>query len=425
MAQDERCEFCAADIGERHGHVADITDHRLLCVCRPCYLLFAPHGAGGGRYRGVGEEVRRVGDLVLDDARWDSLRVPVDLVFFFRQTGAGHLLAFYPGPDGATESELDLASWDDISGANPVLDNLERDVEAVLLRRHEDELLLLPRADRPLLRAGRRGAQQVDRAGRRARGVARDRCVLRRARRPRDRRGPGRRESSRRDERGVNGATGTDGADRLAPVDVDFTCEEVVADRYAAGPTVVFKMRATETSGAHVHALALRCQARVEPVRRSYSDSEAAQVVDLFGERSRWGQTMQTMQLAFMTQVLPGFTGSTTFELVMPCSYDIEVAAHKYLAGLEDGLVPLVLLFSGTVFTGSPGTISVVPVPWHKEASVRMPVHGVARGDGRALPGAGLAAPRARLLRPPRRLPRKSWADGVGRSNRRVARGGG
>ena len=172
----------------------------------------------------------------------------------------------------------------------------------------------------------------------------------------------------------MNGAAGADGADRLAPVDVDFTCEDVVADRYAAGPTVVFKMRATETSGAHVHALALRCQARVEPVRRSYSDSEAAQVVDLFGERSRWGQTMQTMQLAFMTQVLPGFTGSTTFELVMPCSYDIEVAAHKYLAGLEDGLVPLVLLFSGTVFTGSPGTISVVPVPWHKEVSVRMPV---------------------------------------------------
>ena len=172
----------------------------------------------------------------------------------------------------------------------------------------------------------------------------------------------------------MNDAAGADGIDRLAPVDVDFTCEDVVADRYAAGPTVMFKMRCTESSGAHVHALALRCQVRVEPVRRPYSDNEAAQVVDLFGERSRWGQTMQAMQLAFITQVLPGFTGSTTFDLVMPCSYDIEVAAHKYLAGLEEGLVPLVLLFSGTVFTGKPGTISVVPVPWHKEASVRMPV---------------------------------------------------
>ena len=146
---------CAADLDERHGHVADVVDHRLLCVCRPCYLLFSPQGAGGGRYRGVGEDVRRVGDLLLDDARWDSLRVPVDLVFFFRQTlrdvdssghdpgssgraAADHLLAFYPGPGGATESELDLATWDDISRANPVLDELEHDVEAVLMRRHDD-----------------------------------------------------------------------------------------------------------------------------------------------------------------------------------------------------------------------------------------------------------------------------------------------
>ena len=172
----------------------------------------------------------------------------------------------------------------------------------------------------------------------------------------------------------MNAAAGADGVDRVMPVDVDFTCEEVVADRYAAGPTVVFRMRCTETSGVRVHAVALRCQVRVEPVRRGYSDEEAAQVVDLFGDRSRWGQTMQAMQMAFMSQVLPGFTGSTTFDLVMPCSYDVEVAAHKYLAGLADGYVPLLLLFSGIVFTGAPGTISVQPVPWHKEALVRMPV---------------------------------------------------
>ncbi len=166
---------------------------------------------------------------------------------------------------------------------------------------------------------------------------------------------------------------GTDVPDRT-PVEVEFACEDVVVDRYAAGPTVVLKMRCTESSGARVHALALRCQVRVEPVRRSYSDAEAAQVVDLFGDRSRWGQTMQALQLGYLTQVLPGFTGTATFDLAMPCSYDVDVAAHKYLAGLEDGAVPLLLLFSGTVFTGSPGTIAVAPVPWHKEASVRMPV---------------------------------------------------
>ena len=135
---EERCEFCAVDIGERHGHVADLQDHRLLCVCRPCYLLFGPRGSGGGRYRGVGEEVRRVDDLAVTAAQWDALKIPVDLVFFFRQQGADGLLTFYPGPGGATESLLDLAAWGDLAAANPVLDAIEKDVEAVLLRRHDE-----------------------------------------------------------------------------------------------------------------------------------------------------------------------------------------------------------------------------------------------------------------------------------------------
>ena len=101
-------------------------------------------------------------------------------------------------------------------------------------------------------------------------------------------------------------------------VDVDFTCEDTVADRYAAGPTVVLKMRAHESSGTHVHALALRCQVRIEPIRRLYSDAEAAKVVDLFGDRPRWGSTMQPLQLAFLSQVLPGFAGSCAFRAWRP-----------------------------------------------------------------------------------------------------------
>jgi hypothetical protein len=157
-------------------------------------------------------------------------------------------------------------------------------------------------------------------------------------------------------------------------IDLDFTCVDIVADRYAAAPTVVLKMQATERGGQRVHAVALRCQVRVEPVRRSYGAGEAAKVVDLFGDRDRWGSTMQPMQLAFLAQVLPTFTGSCDFELVLPLSYDIEVAANKYLAALEEGEVPLILLFSGTVFSGALGSLSVQPVPWHKETQVRMPV---------------------------------------------------
>jgi len=165
--------------------------------------------------------------------------------------------------------------------------------------------------------------------------------------------------------------------DAVAPspfVEVEFTCDDVVADRYAAGPTVVLKMRAHEATGTRVHALALRCQVRIEPVRRHYSDAEAAKVVDLFGERARWGSTMQPMQLAFLSQVLPGFRDECAFDLTLPVSYDVDVAAHKYLAALEDGGAPLLLLFSGQVFTGTAGAIAVQPVPWHKEANVRLPV---------------------------------------------------
>jgi hypothetical protein len=133
-------------------------------------------------------------------------------------------------------------------------------------------------------------------------------------------------------------------------------------------------MRATGPDGVRVHAAALRCQVRIEPLRRQYADEEATGLGGMFGERDRWGRTMQPLQLAFLTQLLPGFTGSTDFELSLPCSYDFDVAAHRYLDALADGEVPLLLLFSGTVFTGTPGHLEVSPVPWHKETRVRLPV---------------------------------------------------
>lgn len=157
--------------------------------------------------------------------------------------------------------------------------------------------------------------------------------------------------------------------------DVVIACEAVAADPYAAGPTVLFRLRATDPLGRRVHAMALRCQIRVEPLKRSYTDAEAARVVDLFGQRGRWGSTMHQLQLAFWSQVLPGFTGETSFEIALPLSYDVEVAAHKYLAALDDGQIPLVLLFSGQLFTtGEGGRLAVQPLPWHTETSIRLPV---------------------------------------------------
>jgi hypothetical protein len=160
-------------------------------------------------------------------------------------------------------------------------------------------------------------------------------------------------------------------------VDLDFACTGAKPDPAAASPTILLRLHIDETTGAAVHALVLRCQIRIAPQRRRYDDAEAEGVRDLFGERARWGDSLNPIQLAFVNNVVPGFTGSTDIDLSLPCSYDFDVAANKYLYALDEGEVPLLLLFSGTIFTaGADGLsgLSVHPIPWHKEATFRMPV---------------------------------------------------
>jgi hypothetical protein len=156
--------------------------------------------------------------------------------------------------------------------------------------------------------------------------------------------------------------------------ELEFRCVGAETDMVAASPTMLLKLHIQETTDTPVHAIALRCQIRIEPQRRRYDDSEAEALLDLFGDRTRWGETLKPLQLAFVSQVIPSFTESIEVDLPIPCSYDFEVAASKYLYALHEGEVPLLLLFSGTVFTVGATGISVMPVPWHKEASYRLPV---------------------------------------------------
>ncbi|MFJ8111271.1 DUF6084 family protein [Streptomyces sp. NPDC096132] len=152
-----------------------------------------------------------------------------------------------------------------------------------------------------------------------------------------------------------------------------FACTGVRADRFAAGPTLVFRLRVTASGDTPVHALALRCQIRIEPARRGYASAEADGLTDLFGERSRWGSTLQPVQFAQVPLMVQGFTGETETDLVVPCTYDLDIAATRYLDALGHGEVPLLMLFSGTAFTGA-GGFRVEPVPWDREAAFRMPV---------------------------------------------------
>ena len=153
-----------------------------------------------------------------------------------------------------------------------------------------------------------------------------------------------------------------------------FDCIGAQADRYAVVPAFSLRLRISETTGQQVAAIALRCQLRIEPARRRYSAAEAERLHDLFGDPSRWADTLKPLQFTTVPVMVPGFTGSIEVDLPITASYDLEVAATRYFAGLEEGGIPLLLLFSGTVFTEADGRLQVQQVPWSKEAPFRLPV---------------------------------------------------
>jgi Family of unknown function (DUF5947) len=134
----ERCEMCAEPISDEHQHVVNVDGRQLMCVCRSCYLLFTDTHAQL-RYRAVPDRYLQFADFAFDRRQWDALQIPVGLAFFFRNSTLGRTVAFYPGPAGATESELDLTAWNDIRTADPRVDMLDDDTEALLVRVPEDE----------------------------------------------------------------------------------------------------------------------------------------------------------------------------------------------------------------------------------------------------------------------------------------------
>jgi hypothetical protein len=146
------------------------------------------------------------------------------------------------------------------------------------------------------------------------------------------------------------------------------------AELYAAVPTLMLRLGIAETSGAVVHAIALRGQLRIEPQRRRYTAEEEERLVELFGETPQWGSSLRPFLWTHLATTVPGFTGSTEVDLPLTCTYDFEVAAAKYLHALGDGDVPLLLLFSGTVFSRGEHGVVVEPVAWHQEAGYGLPV---------------------------------------------------
>ncbi|MFE2376413.1 DUF5947 family protein [Streptomyces sp. NPDC059398] len=135
-ADGERCEMCAEPVAPEHSHVVNLESRALMCSCRPCYLLFTDEDARL-RYRAVPERYLRFDGVPLDARAWDELQIPVGLAFLFRNSVQDRTIAFYPGPAGATESELPLEAWESVIGSAPALATLQPDVEALLIRRPE------------------------------------------------------------------------------------------------------------------------------------------------------------------------------------------------------------------------------------------------------------------------------------------------
>lgn len=139
----EVCELCATPIPAEHPHLVQLAQRRLLCACGPCGFLFDNPGAGGGGYRRVPDRYLADAGFTLSDAQWEALQIPVGMAFFLHNSVQERIIACYPSPAGATESELDLSSWTPGVGACALARELAPDVEALLVRR-DHACLLVP-----------------------------------------------------------------------------------------------------------------------------------------------------------------------------------------------------------------------------------------------------------------------------------------
>ena len=157
---------------------------------------------------------------------------------------------------------------------------------------------------------------------------------------------------------------------------------------HAAAPTLRFSL-AVDAGGASVRSVMLEVQIRLAATQRGYSEAEQAQLGDLFGAPHRWGDTLRGLLWTHGTVVVPPFEGATVVDLLVPCTYDFEVAAAKYLAGVRDGDIPLDLLFSGAVFHTEDGRLQVGRIAWDRECDFMLPVALWREAMDRHFPGAG------------------------------------
>jgi hypothetical protein len=159
--------------------------------------------------------------------------------------------------------------------------------------------------------------------------------------------------------------------------ELTFQIDSASVVPFAAIPMLAFQLRIRNASSDEaIHTVALRCQIQIEVTRRRYTPAEQGQMLDLFGQPDRWSQTLRSLLWTHVNWVVPGFTGEeTVVDMQVPCSFDFNVASTKYVAGLTDGDIPLLFLFSGNVFYAPQDSpLQVAPISWEQETRFKLPV---------------------------------------------------
>ena len=158
--------------------------------------------------------------------------------------------------------------------------------------------------------------------------------------------------------------------------DLSFEVVGAKVPLYAAVPTLIFKLRVTNADAQErIHSVTLRSQVQLAVTRRRYSPAAQAQLLEVFGEPERWGETLRSLLWTHVNVVVPQFTDSVIVDLPIACTYDFEVVATKYFSALGDGEVPLLFLFSGTVFyENDEGNLQAGQISWTKESAYRFPI---------------------------------------------------
>jgi hypothetical protein len=131
----EQCDFCSVPLGAQHRHLIECGTRKIICACDACALRF---DNVVGKYKLIPRDTRRLTGFQMTDVQWESFSLPIQLAFFYRDSGANKVVALYPSPGGATESLLPVSSWESVVTCNPVLHGMQADVEALLVDRLND-----------------------------------------------------------------------------------------------------------------------------------------------------------------------------------------------------------------------------------------------------------------------------------------------